>query len=171
MQQVRAGVLIIGVGNRSRGDDAAGLIAAARAREHLAGAPGISVVELDGDAKSAIDLIDQHATVILADAVRFGGEPGRIYRIDASGRPLPARLRRTSSHGFGIAHTIELARVLGRLPPRVVVYGIEAACFDLGTSPSPMVTSAALTVADRIAREARRAHASAQQRPTRRRHG
>jgi hydrogenase maturation protease len=152
----RAGVLVIGIGNPSRGDDAAGLLAARLARDRLAGAADISVLECNGD---PVDLISRWVdadTVIIVDAARSGATPGRVHRIDARAGPLPTAIRRASSHALGVAEAVELARALHALPPRLIVYGIEAGAVSVGTPPSPAVASAAVAVARRVVRAARR---------------
>ena len=56
---------------------------------------------------------------------------------------MPARLPRpASTHLIGLADALELARALGRLPPRVVVYGIEGHRFGVGDPVSPAVAAA-----------------------------
>jgi hydrogenase maturation protease len=58
-----------------------------------------------------------------------------------------------SSHGFGVAVAIELARALGTLPPHCILYAIEAVDFTSGAALSPAVASAAHDVAERIRAE------------------
>jgi hydrogenase maturation protease len=78
--------------------------------------------------------------VVLVDAVRSGGSaPGTIFRFDAGAQPLPRTLCRATGHDLGVAETIELARVLGRLPRRLVVIGIEGESFGIGSGLSPPV--------------------------------
>ncbi|MDR7418641.1 MAG: hydrogenase maturation protease [Armatimonadota bacterium] len=151
-----AGVLVIGVGNPNRGDDAAGLVAARLARARLAGTAGVSVLECDGDPARLIDRWAGAHAVIVVDAVRSGAERGRLHCLNAAARVLPTNIRPASSHAFGVAEAIELARALGCLPPRLVVYGIEAGSCALGSAPSPEVAAAAATAARRIVRAARR---------------
>ena len=55
-------------------------------------------------------------TVWLVDAVSSGAQAGAVHRVDASEEELPARLFRASTHHFGLAEAVELARALGRLP-------------------------------------------------------
>jgi hydrogenase maturation protease len=160
MSPERARVLVIGIGNPSRGDDAAGLMAARLARARLARVRGVEVVECHGDPVHLISRWAGADALIIADAVRSGAPPGRVRRVDASNKPLPVIFRRTSSHAFGVADALELARATGALPRRVIVYGIEAEAFAVGTGPSPAVASAAGDVARRIVRAARR-HARA----------
>ena len=53
----------------------------------------------------------------------------------------------TSTHAVGLAEAIELARTLGRLPARLVVYGIEGERFEAGTGLTPAVSAALAAVA------------------------
>jgi hydrogenase maturation protease len=59
----------------------------------------------------------------------------------------------TSSHAFNVAEAIELARVLNRLPPRLVVYGVEGRRFDVGAGMSPEVARATDEVVERLFNE------------------
>ena len=72
-----------------------------------------------------IDLWDGADEVILVDAARSGAAAGTLHRFDATDRSLPQGVLATSTHSIGIPDTVELARTLGRLPERLVVYGIE----------------------------------------------
>jgi hydrogenase maturation protease len=49
---------------------------------------------------------------------------------------------RASTHHFGLAEAVELARAVGKLPPKMVVFGIEAERLDLGEGLSPAVADA-----------------------------
>jgi hydrogenase maturation protease len=81
-------------------------------------------------------------TVIVVDAVSSGAPSGTIHRLDPLSAPLPAAMSRGSTHAFGLAATIELARTLDRLPPRLTVYGIEGARFTAGEELSEPVRAA-----------------------------
>ena len=130
-------VVVIGVGNSLRGDDAAGLLVARRVRER---APGVDVFEHEGEPTGLLALFGGAHTAILVDAVQGAGEPGSVQRFEAGDEPLPASLRgSTSTHAVGLAEAIELFRALGRLPPRVVVLGIRGACFEAGRVCSPEI--------------------------------
>ena len=54
------------------------------------------------------------------------------------------------THAFGLAETIELARALDRLPARLLVYGIEGACFEAGDELSPPVRAAVDAVREEL---------------------
>ncbi len=144
-------VLVIGVGNRYRGDDRAGLAVAQALRTDGA----LDVRESEGEPIALLDTWGNAASVVLVDAVSSGAEPGTIHRFDASTTPLPASLRgSTSTHAVGLGATIELARTLGRLPEQVIVYGIEGADFGAGEELSHGVAAALETLTGRVAAEA-----------------
>src|SRR5208283_2084444 len=100
--------------------------------------------------------LDGYDAALLADALHGGGAPGSLHRFDLSEQPLPGRLRSSSStHAVGIAEAIELARALGRLPERVVIYGVEGASFEAGSPLSMPVRRALPRVATAVLEEAR----------------
>ena len=137
-------VLVIGIGNPDRGDDAAGLEVARRVRR----ATKPSEVTVRGVAGDQLALLDQWAgatEVYLVDAVCSGGTPGTVYRFDAT-TALTGRVQHRGTHMFALADVIELARALGQLPGRLAGYGIEGTSFATGDRLSKEATAAADTV-------------------------
>jgi hydrogenase maturation protease len=136
-------MIVVGVGNPWRGDDAAGLAVARR----------VGGLALEGDGTGLLDVFLAHDRVAVVDASSSGAEPGTVGKYDARARPLPAWQLRSSTHAFGVADAIELARTLGRLPRTLEVYAIEGRDFSLGRSLSPPVAAAvdglAAALADR----------------------
>jgi hydrogenase maturation protease len=126
--------VVIGVGNAFRGDDAAGREVARRVRERVPGELDVVVCELEPT--RLVDAWEGAEAAVLVDAVSSGAEPGTVHRFDATNEPLPSREFRSSTHALGIGETIELARAIGRLPSRVVVFGIEGEVFGSGTGLS-----------------------------------
>jgi hydrogenase maturation protease len=141
MSQPQSLPLIIGVGNEYRGDDAVGLIVARRLKERLA--DSAIVIEQSGDGAALMEAWRGAETVIVIDAMISGAAPGTICRLDASARPIPKSYFRCSTHAFGVAEAIELARALGNFPQRLVVYGIEGKNFAAGVGLSAEVEKAA----------------------------
>jgi hydrogenase maturation protease len=137
------GLRIIGLGNAWRGDDAVGLVVVRRLRELL---PAADVIERSGEPADLLEALgDGVEEVMLVDAVSSGAPPGDVHRLDASAVALPFAAG-ASTHGLGLAETIELGRALGRLPARLLVYGIEGRAFELGAPLSPEVARAAVVV-------------------------
>jgi len=151
----RAPVTVIGVGNALRHDDAAGLEGARLVRT-LVDPAAVAVLEHEGEPLALIDMWQGTESVVLVDAIHSGAPPGTIHRVDISSEPIPADLRGSSStHAVGIGEAIELARALGRLPRRVVVYGVEGVRFDAGSGLSEEVQAVIGLLAEVVAREAR----------------
>ncbi|HSG15201.1 MAG TPA: hydrogenase maturation protease [Anaerolineae bacterium] len=140
--------LVIGVGNAFRGDDGLGLIVAQRLRELAL--PGVTVLEQSGEGAALVESWEDAGRVIVVDAVSSGGEPGTIHRFEAAGQPLPALFSGGSSHAFGLAEAVELARQLDRLPTSLVIYGVEGKSFDLGTGLSPEVEAVVEVLTEKI---------------------
>lgn len=143
-------VLVIGVGNEIRGDDAVGLYVC-RVLKGKRLPHQCNVVEHSGDGVHLMELWKSSQATILVDALRSGTEPGQVHRYEAHQWPLPATLFQNSTHAFGVPQAIELARALNQLPQTLSVYGIEGTCFDEGAGISPLVERAGRKVAESIA--------------------
>jgi hydrogenase maturation protease len=126
--------IVIGVGNCFRGDDAAGREVARRVRERVPGELEVVVCELEPT--RLIDAWDGADEAFVVDAVASGAEPGTVHRFDATAEALPSREFRSSTHALGIGETIELSRAIGKLPARIIVFGIEGETFGSGTGLS-----------------------------------
>jgi hydrogenase maturation protease len=90
--------------------------------------------------------------------------PGTIHRFDALARALPTGLL-SSTHAFGVAEAIELARALGRLPASLTVYAIEGARFEVGQDLSPEVAAAIGRLVDQLSGRLPRAAAGTPREP------
>ncbi len=147
-------IVTIGVGNAYRGDDAVGLLVGRRLRERLG--DDVRCREEAGEGTALIEAWQNADAVILIDAVRSGATPGTIHRFDVVAQPLPESFRCYSTHAFGVAEAIELARALGQLPSRCIVYGIEGQNFGMGAALSAAVANAVDAAIEQICQEAAR---------------
>ncbi|MGE0333992.1 MAG: hydrogenase maturation protease [Gammaproteobacteria bacterium] len=143
--------IVLGIGNPDRGDDAAGRQVARLLRWRLP--EDVEVAEHDGEATALLARIEGAAVAFLVDACASGAPAGTVHRFDVSAAPLPQAAFGLSTHGFGLAEAVELARALGQLPPRCVVYAIEGASFAGGAPLSPSVAAAVADVTRRLGAE------------------
>ena len=142
--------VVIGLGNRLRGDDAAGLEVARLVKRR---APDLRVVEHEREPSDLIDLLGGARLAIVIDALE-GAEPGGIRRFELGRGQVPERRSPgASTHALGLGEVIELARALNRLPERLVVFGLEAGRFDTGASLSPRLRPAVEEAADLVLAE------------------
>ena len=128
---------LIGIGNRFRRDDAAGLEVVRRLR--LAHPPGVRLIEEEGEPASLIEAWSSVDEALVIDGISSGSAPGRLHRFDVTDAPLPAEIFNRSTHSLGLPEAIELARELDRLPTRLIVYGIEGESFETGEGLSDPV--------------------------------
>jgi hydrogenase maturation protease len=116
-------VLVAGVGNPDRGDDGFGPAVARLLRGRVPST--VRILVRSGDGLALIEDWTDIPSVIVIDAVAAIAQPGRIHRLDLTDNPLPIGYAPRSSHAFGLAETVELARSLGRLPRSLVAYLVE----------------------------------------------
>jgi hydrogenase maturation protease len=140
--------VVIGVGNPYRGDDAVGLAVAERLRGRVP--PGVEVLECEQEPSRLLDAWTDADVALVVDAAASGSEPGTVHRFDAGESGIPARVFRSSTHAFGVGDAVELGRALGRLPGRVVVYGVDGAGFVAGEGLSAPVEAAVERVVDAV---------------------
>ena len=146
-------VLVIGIGNEFRGDDAVGLVVARRLTAHAR--PGLEVREASGEATGLMRLWEGRARVVVVDAMRSGRPPGTVARFDArQGWPEEGGGPFASSHALGLREAVALSKALDSLPGALVVLGVEGAVFDAGEPMTPAVAAAAAQVVASILSDA-----------------
>ncbi|MFI6471232.1 hydrogenase maturation protease [Streptomyces sp. NPDC050516] len=138
---IRTRIAVIGVGNDFRRDDGVGWAVIELLRQRAASRPfpaGTVLATCDGDPVRLIGLWEGADLAVVVDAAHaHPARPGLVHRLELDA----GRLRRptTSSHGLGLGEAVELARVLGRLPGRLIVYAVEGADSSLGAGLSEPV--------------------------------
>ena len=141
-------VLVVAIGNPDRGDDGFGPAVAQRLRGRVPST--VRVLECSGDVLALIEDWDGIPSVIVVDAMAPISDPGQVHRFNLTDSPLPIGFAPPSSHTFGVAETVELARSLGRLPKFLAAYLVEGECFKTGAPLSPVVAGAVEEVAERL---------------------
>ncbi len=141
-------VLIAGLGNDLRHDDGVGPAVALKVA-HAAG-PGVTVLVNAREPADLIEVWRDADVAIVVDAMEAGLAPGSTRRLDAAalaGSGFPAS---ASSHLLPLSHVVELARTLGALPGRLLVFGVQGSAFGPGEGLSPEVQQAVDLVAAEI---------------------
>ncbi len=134
-------ILIIGLGNPDCGDDGVGPLVV-KALSHCL-PDGVRVLTRSGDALALLEDWRGADAVLVVDAAALMSEPGRIHRIDAVREALPKMPPVSSTHAFGLSEVVELARILGTLPPRLILFAVEGSSFAPGAAMTPEVRAAA----------------------------
>lgn len=144
-------VLVVCIGNPDRGDDGVGAAVAGRLAGRLP--PGAELVTRSGDLLALVDDCAGFDALVCVDAAAPAGRPGCVRRLDLACDSLPTDHAGSSSHEFGLAAAIGLARALQCAPRNIVVYAVEGRRFDGGAPMSVEVAAAAEDVAGRIMAE------------------
>ena len=139
--------LVVGVGNRNRGDDGVGPRVVDAVRARLA---HVTTYLAHGDLSDLVMRWEPDQQVIVVDAMVSGRPPGSIVQVNAIEEHLPIGSGLLSSHGVGLAEAVELARVLDRLPATLTIFGVEAEQFEYLGEIGTNVASAIDEVVDRI---------------------
>ncbi len=147
-------ILIAGVGNVLRGDDAFGIevlrqLQAASPLEDVqffeSGIAGISLVQ---------ELMDGYDALLIIDALDRSAEPGRVFVLQPDEESLAsgaARHESTDLHQADPEAVLRMARALKVLPERVWIVGCQAVgCDDLGAPLSEVVASAVPVAVQRV---------------------
>ena len=135
---------VIGFGNRHRRDDGVGPHVAMALR-----ADGLDAHEIAGDGLALAMAVRGCDMVVVVDAMRSGAPPGTVEVLDASALARARDDFPASSHVFGAAAGLEIARRLGWLRSLHLV-GIEGDSFGHGAELSPAVAAAVPRVLARI---------------------
>lgn len=154
----RLKTILIGVGNTFRGDDGVGVYIARKLRDRLrdiqvAADHVIDVTESSGEGAGLMSSWEGYDRVYLFDAVMSRGSAGLIHRLHASEQQIPSDFFKYSSHAFSLAESVELARVLNRLPHELIVYGVEAQVCGYGETLTPAVQTGGDEVVARVISE------------------
>jgi hydrogenase maturation protease len=143
-------ILVLGIGQSMRGDDAAGLetvrqwqsrfpLTASRVKVKLSEMPGIAL----------IDLLAGMDAAILVDAVRSSSPAGTVIRLGpkelSSFTPDTA-----SSHGWGVAETLHLGFSIYPWLAKceLTLFGIVGSDYDFGSGLTPEIKTAVVKVVE-----------------------
>ena len=132
-------IIIVGVGNRLLGDEGVGLHVIDNLS--LISLPSnVDIIDCGCDLLNLVFYLNESQKIIIIDAVRAGGKPGEIYRLDYN--ELKTRgAERQSSHQVG---AIDALGLLKQIYPElagceIIIIGIEPEAMELSICLSEKV--------------------------------
>ncbi len=142
-------LIVIGIGQTLRGDDAAGVEAVRlwqRLYPETAGRTDLDVQFSELPGLSLLDVLEGFQSALLVDAVQSGRAAGQIHRLSMDELASFGTDSR-SAHGWGVAETLHMGKQLSLLEPghRIRLIAIEAQQFELGQPMSDAVKRAMAT--------------------------
>ncbi|HMW22487.1 MAG TPA: hydrogenase maturation protease [Burkholderiaceae bacterium] len=148
-----ARALVLGLGNRLLGDDAAGpLVVEALAERHTP--PGITACWRDGGTLglSLLPEIEAADALLVVDAARFGAEPGTVRVFEGAAMDAQLGGRKRSAHELALADLLGAAALVDRLPPRRALVAVEPGSTAVGLALSAVVASAFAPLCEAVQR-------------------
>ena len=149
----RARVLVVGLGNAMRRDDAAGLLVVRRLLEE--GLPeGVRATEAAGGGAALLDRLGECEGLVVVDAVDAGRPPGSGVEHDLSEVRSASAGPLSGGHVLDVGEALALAGAAGLpRPVRVRVVGIQAAdAVTFSAECSPAVGAAIGPACERVRR-------------------
>lgn len=148
--QGQVSLRVVGCGNPFAADDAAGLEVIRRLR--ACGEWDCELLEMPQAGVELMEMLDGVQTVVFVDAVSSGAPPGTIHGVSLPSQAVePRALGSFSSHGWGLAETLQLRTALGRGLPRLFLVGIEIEMCAAGGLLSETVRQAIRIIVGRFA--------------------
>jgi hydrogenase maturation protease len=151
-------ILVFGVGQSLRGDDAAGLEAVRFWQtKHPLTALSVQVETCELPGLSLLDLLADMDAAVLVDAVHSSASAGSLLHVGLDDLASFSPDTRTA-HGWGVAETLQLGRSLypALTGVKVALIGIVGRQFNLGSGLSPQVRAALDRAAEMIESEIHR---------------
>lgn len=133
-------VVVIGLGNPLMGDDGLGLVALARLQAEFEFDGDVAFVDGGTWGLNLLPVVESTDYLLFLDAIRFGGTPGTIVRLD--GDQVPRRIStKLSPHQIDIREILALALLHGSVPSHLAAIGIEPEFVDVRDGLSGSVRS------------------------------
>lgn len=116
-------IVVLGIGNPLCRDDGLG-IRVVELMQSTGNYTGIDIID-GGTSPDLFSLLDEVTEkLIIVDALRAGGTPGQLYRLELSKNNL-SEDSPPSLHGLGVLDSLQLMIRLGIDPPEVTIIGVE----------------------------------------------
>jgi hydrogenase maturation protease len=144
-------IAVIGCGNATRSDDAAGIEVVRRLRPTLGADPDVRLCDAGTDGMAVMFAARGCATLIVIDCGRTGAAPGAIFTVPGDALTTPPRAG-LGLHELRWDHALYAGRQMygATFPTDVTVFLIEGASTALGLELSEPVSRAVDEVAARI---------------------
>ena len=137
--EVKPKVAIIGIGNLLFKDEGIG-VHTIRALEAVEVPAHVDLELIDGGTSPDLAALLDNALdkLVIIDAVKAGGKPGKIYRIKPEDLALEES-KEISAHELGLRQNLKMMLLSGKKPKEVVIIGVEPEEIGWGTDLSPLL--------------------------------
>jgi hydrogenase maturation protease len=145
-------ILVLGLGNSIMTDDGFGVkvVNTLSSRYHFQG----KIRLIDGGTLG-LDLLphlEDVESLLIIDALDMRDNPGQLFRIEGEDVPR-AFASKLSVHQMGLQDLLAVAELQGHVPTKLVVWGVQPECIEMGTDLTSTVESAVEPVVQKVLNE------------------
>ncbi len=146
-------IKVLGIGNLLVGDDGLGprVLEELKTREVP---ENVELIDAGVGGMAILSWIEDADKIIIIDSVQTGNEPvGTIYRFTDKEMP-PSDMFMLSLHDLNLVDTINIGRVVQKMPEEIIIYGVEVIRLTEFTKEmTPEVEAAVKEVAELVLEE------------------
>ena len=148
-------IKVLGIGNILVGDDGFGprVLEELQTREIP---ENVELIDAGVGGMAILSWIEDADKIIIIDSVQTGNEPvGTVYRFTDKEMP-PSDMFMLSLHDLNLVDTINIGRVVQKMPDEIIIYGVEVIRLaEFTKEMSPEVEATIKEVADLVIEEIR----------------
>lgn len=145
-------ILVLGLGNVLLQDEGAGVRVIERLQAGFTFPEDVTVLDGGTLGLDLLHLLEGSRRAVIVDAVKAGKPAGTLVRLRNDEIPAFLGLK-LSPHQVGLADILGLARLRGRLPDEVILWGVQAKDLTPGLALSPVVSAQVDTLAGHVLAE------------------
>lgn len=133
--------LVLGIGNLLLSDEGVGCRCVEELERRYVLPPAVSCVDGGTAGFELLPLVEDAQALIIIDALKDGRTPGTLVLVEDEAVPS-LMLTRTSPHQIGICEVLATAQLTGKVPKRLLFFGIEPKSLEVAMGLSPEVSQA-----------------------------
>ncbi len=133
--------LVLGIGNLLLSDEGVGCRCVEELERRYVLPPAVSCVDGGTAGFELLPLVEDAQALIIIDALKDGRTPGTLVLVEDEAVPR-LMLTRTSPHQIGICEVLATAQLTGKMPKRLLFFGIEPKSLEVAMGLSPEVSQA-----------------------------
>ncbi len=140
---------MLGLGNILLGDDGVGVRVVERLQSRYDVPMGLRILDGGTLGLDLLPYVEDAERLLLIDAVQAGQAPGTLLRLEDEEVPAFLALK-LSPHQMALPDLLAAARLRGRYPSKVVLWGVQPGLMTTSLDLSPAVAAQVDVLLDRV---------------------
>lgn len=145
-------ILVLGLGNIFCGDDGIGSIIAENLGKDI-DEQKIDIIDGGTIGLGLMYLFEDYTDLIIIDAVDMKASPGEVLVFSLDDLSMFDNEQKISFHQSGLYELLRFAKALGKLPPRIMIFGIQIGETSFENGLSEQLQSELVKIEEKIKEE------------------